>query len=52
MLSNKELEDKLELLRKEYKSATISEKEIIKRQARCLQIIQEKRKLGGLHSKR
>lgn len=49
MLSNQELELKLEELRKEYILATVQRKEIIKRQARCLQIIKENRntKLGG-----
>lgn len=48
MLSNQELEEKLELLRKEYISASVSDKEIIKRQARCLKIILEKREKESL----
>ncbi len=43
MLSNQELEEKLETLRKEYINATVQRKEIIKRQARCLQIIKNNR---------
>jgi len=43
MLSNTDIELKLEQLRKEYILATVQRKEIIKRQARCLQIIKENR---------
>lgn len=45
MLSNQELEQQLEELRKEYILATVTRKEIIKRQARCLQIIKENRNI-------